>query len=92
MEIITELYLSDLTDETKDQLKEAIIDRLKDDKEEMELIEIEVNETLDDDEIEPSQREVTKERRIKEAIEDKAEKILKNTFFAEANIGDETGL
>jgi len=89
MEIITEIFLSDLKDETIDQLKEAIADRLKDDKLEMELIEIEVNGTLDDDDIEPSQREATKEWRIKEAIEDKAEKILKNTFEAECNIGGE---
>lgn len=89
MEIITELFLSDLTDDTQNQLKEAIIDRLKDDKLEMELIEIEVENSLNDDDIEPSQRETTKEWRIKEAIEDKAEKILKNKFYGECNIGGE---
>lgn len=92
MEINTEIYLSDLTEETKEGLTNAIIDRLKDDKDEMELIEVEVLASMEDDDIEPSQFEETKNWRIKETLEDKAKKILENTFWAECNIGDEIGL
>lgn len=90
MEINTELYLSDLTDDTKDQLLDAIIDRLKEDKDEMELIEVEVDAEIEEDGEFMDLKALTREDRIRMAVEDKAEKILKNTFWGECIIGGET--
>lgn len=89
MEINTELYLSDLTDETKDQLVEAIIERLKDDKDEMELIEAEIDADIEENIEFMDLKALTRDDRIKMALEDKAQKILENTFWGECNIGEE---
>lgn len=89
MEINTELYLSDLTDETKDQLVEAIIERLKDDKDEMELIEAEIDADIEENIEFMDLKALTRDDRIKMALEDKAQKILENTFWGECNIGGE---
>ncbi len=89
MEIITEIYLSDLKDDLKDSLIEAIIDRLKSDDDEMELIKTEVMAGIEDDKEFIEDLEKTKEDRIETALEDKAKKILENTFYGECNIGGE---
>lgn len=89
MEINTELYLSDLTSDTQDQLLEAIIERLKDDKDEVELVEAEVDADIEENEEFMDLKALTREDRIKMAIEDKAQKILENTFWGECNIGEE---
>lgn len=88
MEINTELYLSDLTSETQDQLTDAIIDRLKDDKDEIEQIEAEVDAEIEQDGEFMDLKALTREDRIGMVIEDKAQEILENTFWGECNIGE----
>lgn len=90
MEINTELYLSDLTDETKESLINSIIDRLKDDKDEMELITAEIIGEAEDDGVFLTPKDT--QWKIQDRLEEKAKDILERTFWAECNIGDEIGI
>lgn len=87
MELVTEIYLSDLTEETKDGLIENIIERIRDDEEELKAVENAVDEQLEEDKEFVDLKALTRADRIQMALEDKAKEILESTFFGEINIG-----
>ena len=86
MEIITEIYLSDLADDTKDQLMENIMDRVANDKDEMEIIEKKIDKEIEEDGEFMDLVKLTRKDRIEMEIEDRADEILKKYFYGEINI------
>jgi len=86
--INTRIYLSDLQSETKDQLIEAIISRLRDDENEMKKIEKKIDDEIKEDGDVIDLKKLPRKNRIEMELEDRAEKILEETFYGEINIGE----
>jgi len=86
--INTRIYLSDLQSETKDQLIEAIISRLRDDEEKMKKIEKKVDDEIKEDGDVIDLEKLPRKNRIEMELEDTAQEILEDTFYGEINVGE----
>jgi len=82
----TEIFLNDLSEETREQLENAIIDRLKSDIDTMAEIEASIIEQAEDDDEFITPKDF--QWKTQDKLEERAKKILNDTFYGEITIGD----
>jgi len=87
METKTRIYLSDLTDEVKENLLNEVIEMIKSDPVDMAEIEAQIDEENEEDEITnetPDQRKW----KLQDKLEEKAKDYLNRTFYGEVSFGE----